>query len=242
VTVWPGETKVAFDRLNRHDHDLLPLLDELEANAATRYLVIVERPGSSRTFAALSRAIALRRIEIALELIDASTPVAEAVTAPGFVAGALTRPLDQQPVYFECRSNTVFYGAKDEICAKVMTFINPYRPLSRRDDVEWMERRLREATFGNEFYTIDGPAFLVGNVLLHPRPGVPGEGPRQLADGASQFQTRLALLNPRRQYAQFLVRDDSVEVLRAARTEARKHDLDWRFLLLDGDMPLYFGP
>jgi hypothetical protein len=78
--------------------------------------------------------------------------------------------------------------------------------------------------------------------LLHPRPGVPGEGPRQLADGASQFQTRLALLNPRRQYAQFLVRDDSVEVLRAARTEARKHDLDWRFLLLDGDMPLYFGP
>ncbi|MEI6084063.1 MAG: hypothetical protein WCS70_07150 [Verrucomicrobiota bacterium] len=241
VTIWPGETKIAFDQLNRPDHDLRPLFDELEADGEKRCLVVIQRPGSARTFGALHRALALRRIEVGLELVDAATPVLEAVKAPGFVAGAMLRPVDQRPVYFECRSNTVFYVAKDEICGKVTAFIQPYRPLSKRDDVDLMERRLREVTFGSEFYTIDGPAFLLGKVLLQLRPGVTGEGAQKIAESASQFQTRLAPLAPRWQYVQFLVRDDSVEVLRAARAEAEKRKLEWRFYLLDGDQPLTFG-
>lgn len=241
VTVWPGGTKIVFRRLNRPDHDLRPVLDDLETNAQTRCLIVVQRPGSARIFPALYRAIRLRRIEIAHEMIDAGTPVLDAVKSPEFVAGALARPLDRKPVYFECRGGAVFYVAKEELNAEVMSFINRYRPLSRREDMELMENRLRQATFGNEFYLIDGLDVLMGKVTLRPRPDSSGETLRQIHDEASAFRTRLAGMGARRQYAQFLVRDDSLAALRVARAVAEKHNLEWRFTLLEDNAPLQFA-
>ena len=240
ITVWPGGTTISLERLRRPDNDLRPVLDPLESNATTRCLIVVQRPGSAGVFPSVHRAIRLRRIEVGHELIEAGMPLLDAVRDPEFVAGALVRPLDQKPVHFECRHNEVFYVSKDELGAKVMAFINQYRPLTRREDMELMERRLRQVTFGDEFYLIDGVDYLMGRITLRPRTGAAGESPRRLAEESSAFRMRLAQLNPRRQYAHFLVRDDSVGALRAARAVAEKHKLEWRFTLLAGDSPLQF--
>ncbi len=215
-------------------------LEYVQANADKMYLMVLQRPDSAKTFSAAYRSFYLRRITVAHELVEAGVPWDKATEQPGFTLGALARPLDRLPVMFECRSNELFYVTNNELGKRALQFLERYRPLSRRQDIELAERALGQAVFADEHYVLEGPAILDDIVRLRPRPGVPGDPIGNLADTSGKFLQRLRTLDFNRLFVQFLVRDDSFELVRRAREVAENEGFEWRIQLLAPGEPLEF--
>jgi hypothetical protein len=99
---------------------------------------------------------------------------------------------------------------------------------------------LRQAQIADEHYMLEGPAILNGIVRLRPRPGTAGDSVGGLAETSGKFLQRLRTLDFHRLYVQFLVRDDSFELVRRAREVAEQEGFEWRMRLLAPDEPLEF--
>jgi hypothetical protein len=241
VVVLPAGVTLPAQTLLEPDSELRKLLDGIEAATNQQYLVVLQRPGSARTFAAVYRAIHLRHFEVARELLDADSTVNDAVKRPDFILGALSPPLDKQPVFFECRNNQLFYVSKDELTTRVLQYIQQFRPLSHREDIERAEQNLERNEFADDNYVIDGKQVLVGMIRLRGRTGARGETADEAEVAASKFRTKLHDLNKRQRFVIFLTRDDSFALARRARAIAENEGFDWRIQLLEGGQPLEFG-
>jgi hypothetical protein len=241
VVVLPAGVSLPVQTLLEPDSELRKLLDGIEAATNQQYLVVLQRPGSAKTFAVVHRAIHLCHFEVGRELLDADITVNDAVKRPDFILGALSPPLDKQPVFFECRNDQLFYVSKDELSTRVLQYIQQFRPLSHREDIERAEQNLERNEFADDNYVIDGKQVLGGTIRLRGRTGARGETADESEAAASKFRTKLHELDKRKRFVMFLTRDDSFALVRRARLVAENEGFEWRIQLLDGDQPLEFG-
>jgi hypothetical protein len=241
VVVLPAGVTMPVQTLLEPDSEMRKLLDGIEAATNEQYVVVLQRPGSAKSFTVVYRAIHLRYFDVGHELLDADAVLTEAVKKPDFVLGALSRPLDKQPIFFECRNNQLFYVTKDELNTRVLRFIQQFRPLSRREDIQRVEENLERTEFADDNYVIDGKQVLNGSIRLRGRTGARGETAEEIEAATSKFRANLRELDKRRRYVAFLIRDDSFALVRRARVVAENEGFVWRMQLLDGGQPLEFG-
>ncbi len=243
LTIQPGGIVVSnFSLLamSETNSPVRQMVEYVEANSSKMFLMVLQRPDSAKTFEAVYRTFYLKRFDVAHELVDAGASVADAAARADFTLGALARPLQRMPVMFECRSNQLFYVSNNELARAAAQFLERYQPMSSRADIELAERAMTQKQIGDEHYLLDGPPFIMGTVRLLPRPGAAGMPVANLTDLAGKFLKRLRMFDPERLYVQFLVRDDSFEIVRQARAVAEKEGYDWRVRLLKAGEALEF--
>jgi hypothetical protein len=167
--------------------------------------------------------------------------VQESVKIPVFRPTPRAKITSKQGIFFECRTNQLFYvdyaGLQDQV-DKLTSTLNPG---VRSGDIESFLKALQGQEVGNEYYKVDPRYLLVGKVGLEARPGVPGETIGELENPSSKFQSILSQLVKSNQYIAFLVRDDSFNIFRKARQVADATGFDTGWELLGIDEPIKFG-
>ncbi len=167
--------------------------------------------------------------------------VQESVKIPVFRPTPRAKITAKQGIFFECRTNQLFYvdyaGLQDQV-DKLTSTLNPG---VRSGDIESFLKALQGQEVGNEYYNVDPRYLLVGKVGLEARPGVPGETMEELENPSSKFQSILSQLVKSNQYIAFLVRDDSFNIFRKARQVADTAGFDTGWELLGIDEPIKFG-
>ncbi|MGO9244376.1 MAG: hypothetical protein ACLQDC_06350, partial [Verrucomicrobiia bacterium] len=167
--------------------------------------------------------------------------VQESVKIPVFRPTPRAKITAKQGIFFECRTNQLFYvdyaGLQDQV-DKLTSTLNPG---VRSGDIESFLKALQGQEVGNEYYKVDPRYLLVGKVGLEARPGVPGETMEELENPSSKFQSILSQLVKSNQYIAFLVRDDSFNIFRKARQVADTAGFDTGWELLGIDEPIKFG-
>ncbi len=134
------------------------------------------------------------------------------------------------PVYFECRSNQVFFIDRAELGeARDQTL----KALEARGvQQENLLRAAMETEIGNRFYKFENSFLMMGIMALVPRAGAQGVALAELETPGNDFLQKLDWMNPYAHYAVFLVRDDSFPVYRAVRTLTSRRGLlsGWEYL------------
>jgi biopolymer transport protein ExbD len=167
--------------------------------------------------------------------------VQEAVKIPVFRPTPKAVPSNKKAVFFECRSNEVFYVDKaglDERVAKLLSTVNTG---VRGGDMSQFLKVLQGQEVTNQYYRVNPGYLLTAIMALDARPGVHGDTVEHLEGTNSVFHTALAKLDPQDQYIAFLVRDDSFTVFRKARMVADRQNFDIGWELLGGEEPIKFG-
>jgi hypothetical protein len=168
--------------------------------------------------------------------------VQEAVKIPVFRPTPRAKITSKQGIFFECRTNELFFvdtaGLDDQV-EKLMSALNPG---VRGGDLESFLKAIQGQEVGNVNYRVDPRYLLVGKMALEARPGVPGETMTNLENpNTSRFQAILSQLDKTNQYIAFLVRDDSFNVFRKARQLADEAGFETGWELLGIDEPIKFG-
>ena len=167
--------------------------------------------------------------------------VQESVKIPVFRPTPRAKITSKQGVFFECRTNELFFVDKaglDDQVEKLMLTLNPG---IRGGDLESFLKALQGQEVGNAYYRVDPRYLLVGKMGLEVRPGIAGEMITELDDPNSKFQAILSQLDKRQQYIAFLVRDDSFTIFRRARQIADTAGFETGWELLGIDEPIKFG-
>jgi len=167
--------------------------------------------------------------------------VQEAVKIPVFRPTPRARVSTKQGIFFECRTNQLFFVDKAGLDDQVEKLMSTLNPGIRGGDLESFLKAIQGQEVGNTYYKVDPRYLLVGRMGLEARPGIPGEGVTELDNSASKFQSILSQLNTTNQYIAFLVRDDSFTVFRKARQVADDLGFDTGWELLGIDEPIKFG-
>lgn len=167
--------------------------------------------------------------------------VQESVKIPVLQPTPISSPSKKRPVFFECRSNEVFFVDKvglDDQVAKVLSAMNTG---ARGGDIQQFLKMLQGQEVTNEYYRVNPGYLLTAIMALESRPGSRGEPLEQVEQTNGVFRTALTKLDPQDQYIAFLVRDDSFHVFRKARVIADRlgFDIGWEFL--SEDEPIKFG-
>jgi len=128
--------------------------------------------------------------------------------------GKLTLPLlsesATEPVTFECRKNTVIYPDLENFMKKLQEVIDRHKGQGSDAIMEALEK----AQIKSDYYQ------LRNKLRVEQTAGPPGETGRELSAGSSNFRRRLAKLDPSKHHVFFIVRADSFEVFRTARSVA----------------------
>jgi hypothetical protein len=167
--------------------------------------------------------------------------VQEAVKIPVFRPTPRAKITSKQGIFFECRSDQLYFVDKAGLDDQVEKLMSTLNPGIRGGDLESFLKAIQGQEVGNAYYKVDPRYLLVGRMGLEARPGVPGETIEELADPNSKFQSILSQLDKSNQYIAFLVRDDSFNVFRKARHAADEADFDTGWELLGMDEPIKFG-
>ena len=168
--------------------------------------------------------------------------VQEAVKIPVFRPTPRAKITSKQGVFFECRTNQLFFVDKAGLDDQVESLMSRLNPGIRGGDLESFLKAIQGQEVGNPYYRVDPRYLLVGRMGLEARPGVPGETMSDLENANDgKFQAILSQLNKDRQYIAFLVRDDSFNVFRKARQAADAAGFDTGWELLGIDEPIKFG-
>ena len=168
--------------------------------------------------------------------------VQEAVKIPVFRPTPRSKITAKQGVFFECRTNQLFFVDKAGLDDQVEKLMSALNPGVRGGDLGSFLKALQGQEVGNAYYRVDPRYLLVGQMGLEARPGVPGETITDLENANNgKFQAILSQLNRTNQYIAFLVRDDSFNVFRKARQIADEAGLDTGWELLGIDEPIKFG-
>jgi hypothetical protein len=148
---------------------------------------------------------------------------------------------NKQPVFFECRSNEVFFVDKAGIDTQVFGLLATLTPNVRAGDPASFVKVIQSKEIGNEFYKVI-PSYLMAMVIaLEPRTGVSGENLEQLEKADSKFQTLLAHLDQKTHYLVFMVRNDSSKACLLARAVAEKRGFETTLAPLKDNEPIKFG-
>src|ERR1041384_4348254 len=166
--------------------------------------------------------------------------VQEAVKIPVFRPTPRAVPSNKQAIFFECRSNEVFYVDKEGLDSQVAKLLSTVGQ-ARGGDLQQFLKVVQGQEVGNAYYKVIPSYLLTAIVALEPRPDVHGDVPDQVKSPNSKYQTALAQLDNKTQYVAFLVRDDSFSVFRSARKVADNLGFDIGWELLAPDEPIKFG-
>lgn len=167
--------------------------------------------------------------------------VQKAVQVPIFKPTPRARITSKQGVFFECRTNQLFFVDKAGLDDQVEKLMSTLNPGIRGGDLESFLKAIQGQEVGNAYYKVDPRYLLVGRMGLEARSGVPGETVTELDDPNSKFQMILSQLDKSQQYIAFLVRDDSFNIFRKARQLADTAGFDTGWELLGIDEPIKFG-
>jgi hypothetical protein len=167
--------------------------------------------------------------------------VQEAVKVPIFRPTPLAKVSSKQGIFFECRNDQLFFVDMAGLDGQVEDLMSKLNPGVRGGDLGSFVKVIQEQDIGNAYYKVDPRYLLVGKMGLEPRPGTSGEGPGDLENANSKYQSMLSSLDKDKQYIAFLVRDDSFSVFRKARQVADSLGLDTGWELLGIDEPIKFG-
>jgi hypothetical protein len=168
--------------------------------------------------------------------------VQEAVKIPVFRPTPRAKITSKQGMFFECRTNQLFFVDKAGLDDQVEKLMSTLNPGIRGGDLESFLKAVQGQEVGNAYYKVDARYLLVGRMGLEPRTGVPGETMTDLENpNVSKFQAILSQLDKTNQYVAFLVRDDSFTVFRKARQLADDAGFDTGWELLGIDEPIKFG-
>ena len=168
--------------------------------------------------------------------------VQEAVKIPVFRPTPRAKITKKQGVFFECRTNQLFFVDKAGLDDQVENLMSRLNPGVRGGDLGSFLKAVQGQEVGNAYYKVDARFLLVGQMGLEARPGVPGETIADLENANNgKFQAILSQLNNTNQYIAFLVRDDSFNVFRKARQLADEAGFDTGWELLGIDEPIKFG-
>ena len=144
----------------------------------------------------------------------------------------------KQSVFFECRSNEVFFIDKDGLDKQLKAFIDRLSPLGGPGK---FLRDIQEKEIGNECYKVI-PSYLLAMIMaLEPQTGVPGDNLEQLGKPDGKFQTQLAQLDPKTSSILFMVRNDSSNACQFARSVAEKRGFETSSTPLKDNEPIKFG-
>jgi len=167
--------------------------------------------------------------------------VQEAVKIPVFRPTPRARVSSKQGIFFECRTNQLYFVDKAGLDDQVEKLMSTLNPGIRGGDLESFLKAIQGQEVGNKYYRVDPRYLLVGRMGLEARPGVAGENIVELEKTDSNFNSILSQLDKDHQYIAFLVRDDSFNVFRKARQVADEAGFDTGWELLGIDEPIKFG-
>ena len=75
VSIFPGETNVPPGELSVPGNPVQKLLDNVETNSATQYVIVLIRPGSLPVYRAVRRMISNRNIDIAYDTLELTAKI-----------------------------------------------------------------------------------------------------------------------------------------------------------------------
>jgi len=130
------------------------------------------------------------------------------------------------PVYFECRSNQVYFIDRAELQEARTRALTELR--ARGAKPEDMLQQAMDLDIGNRFYRFDNSFLMMGIMALLPRESVSGIALADMEKPTSDFLKQLGALSPNAHYVVYLVRDDSFPAYRKVR------DITVRMGLLSG--------
>jgi len=167
--------------------------------------------------------------------------VQEAVKIPVFKPTPRAKITSKQGVFFECRTNELFFVDKAGLDDQVEKLMSTLNPSIRGGDLESFLKAIQGQEVGNAYYKVDPRYLLVGRMGLEAKPGVAGETVTELDGQISEFRKTLSKLDKNQQYIAFLVRDDSFNMFRKARKVADEAGFDTGWELLGIDEAIKFG-
>ncbi len=98
--------------------------------------------------------------------------VQEAVKIPLFRPTPRARITSKQGVFFECRTNELFFVDKAGLDDQVEKLMSTLNPGIRGGDLESFLKAIQGQEVGNAYYKVDPRYLLVGQMGLEARPGV----------------------------------------------------------------------
>ena len=75
IMLYPGETKLSWEDLQRPGNGFQQMLDRILAAAHEQYIIVMVRPGSAKFFRAVRNEIGKRRIDVGYDAIPADFKV-----------------------------------------------------------------------------------------------------------------------------------------------------------------------
>jgi len=122
--------------------------------------------------------------------------VQEAVKIPVFRPTPRAKITAKQGVFFECRTNQLFFVDKAGLDDQVEKLMSTLNPGMRGGDLESFLKAVQGQEVGNAYYRVDPRYLLVGRMGLEARPGVPGETITDLENASNgKFQATLSHLD-----------------------------------------------
>jgi hypothetical protein len=167
--------------------------------------------------------------------------VFEATKVPELSMTPRAAPSDKQPVFFECRNNEVFIIDKARLDDQVAELMNTVAPGVKSGDMGGFLKALQGRVVTNYYYKVNPSYLLAAIMALDAKPDVSGETIDSIEQRSGKYQITLENLNTHKQFAFFLVRDDSFPAFRKARELADKKGFDTGWELLGINEPIKFG-
>lgn len=255
VMVYPEETRVTWDELQRSGNPVEQMLDKIQAHNETEYVIVMVRPQSVNFYRTVRGLISKRpAVDSSYIAVDADfkvkwdealkaiaeperkpepTKVSPAAETPVWKLTPRAVPSNKQPVLFECRGDEVFIVGLETLAARVAKVLSEGDPNSRGDISQFLKAG---KPITNEYYAVDLNYLMTGMVALELRAGVRGELPN-----SPKLQAALQQAESNKQAIAFLVRDDGFKVFRAMRALAEKRGLQTSWELLGADEPIKFA-
>jgi len=268
VILYPGATNITWEALQLPDNAVEKLLNQIQANQQTQYVVVMARPDSVKVFRQVRKMVGTHQIDVGYDVVNTvckfdwdvashaagQAQVMQTVSPPAAIlTTASGRQLPSQPplvhigtppglpVFFECRNEQVFYIDKVELDEKVEQMLSSLSPKLKSSDPHGFVNFINSNEVGNAYYKVL-PSYLLAMVMaLEPKLGVRGDDKDALLDPNGKFQIALQKLNYQNQYLTFLVREDSFNIFRQAKEIAEKIGFQVSWELLEKTEPIKFG-
>lgn len=75
LTLYPGETKVTWEDLQRPENAVVKMLDKIQVDAANQYVIVMVRPESVKFYRQIRKMVGQRPIDVGYDAIDADFKV-----------------------------------------------------------------------------------------------------------------------------------------------------------------------
>ena len=223
---------VTWDQLQQPGNPFEKLLDRIATNKTKQYLALLVRPGSRQFFRTARKTAMDRSIDVGY---DVDEPIGSPMPKRSrFGFPPEDQAGDKKPVFFECRSNQVFFIDRDGLEKQVKQSLATLEPGKMAEGPAAFARIVTNEV-GNKTYKVLLGYLLNFTVALEPKLGVMGDGPDQLKLPDCRYRVVLSKFNEQTHFVIFLVRDDSFPVFRKVRgiTEKNRFEIYWELLAPD---------